>query len=232
MKDIKKIKAFCNRCNGQTNHTVKAEYIVDDTAEIENGGVIESHFLGSYTYQIIECNGCEAISYRNIDFLNNFMYIDDFTGKYEFSNGKSFETYFPERLENSILEKRIVGMPNLLRRAYQEVIQCYQSDLRILCSAGLRAMIEGICNHYKIVGNNLKERIDALGKSGLISAELSNSLHAHRFLGNNAMHQLSFAEKDELKDAIELIEITIETLFGVPERNKELSKKITERVSR
>jgi hypothetical protein len=38
--------------------------------------------------------------------------------------------------------------------------------------------------------------------------------------------------KNELKDAIELIEITMENLFGVPDRHKELSKKITDRVSK
>lgn len=232
MRDIKKFKAFCNRCNQLTNHSVKAEHKVDDIAEVDNDGVLESHLIGSYTYQIIECNGCESITYRSKDFLNNFLDLDKSTGKWVISNGKTFETYFPERLENSIVEKRIVGIPNILKKAYQEVIQCYNLDLRILCSAGLRAIIEGICNHYKIDGQTLKDRIDALGKNGLISTELSNSLHTHRFLGNYAMHQLSFAEKDELKDAIELIEITMENLFGVPERHKELSKKITERVSK
>jgi hypothetical protein len=232
MKDIKKFKAFCNRCNGSTNHTLKAEHKVDDTGEIENNGVVETHYLGTYYYQIIECDGCNAIAYRSVDFINNFMDLDASTGKWVITKGKTFETYFPERLENSIVEKRIVGIPNLLKKAYQEVIQCYNSDLRILCSAGLRAMIEGICNHYKIGGKILKNRIDALGNNGLISTELAKSLHTHRFLGNYAMHQLSFAEKDELKDAIELIEITMENLFGVPEKHKKLSKKITDRVSK
>lgn len=232
MKAIKKFKAFCNRCNGLTNHIVKAEHNIDESAEIDNDGVIESHYLGSFSYQIIECNGCDSITYRSIDFFPDFLDMDESTGNWTVSNGKTFETYFPERLENSMIEKRIVGIPNLLKRAYQEVLLCYNSDLRILCSAGLRAMIEGICNHHQINGQTLKDRIDALGKNGLISTELSKSLHAHRFIGNNALHQLSFAEKNELKDAIELIEITMENLFGVPDRHKELSKKITDRVSK
>jgi hypothetical protein len=232
MKDIKKFKAFCNRCNGLTNHIVKAEHNIDESAEIDNDGVIESHYLGSFSYQIIECNGCDSITYRSIDFFPDFLDMDESTGNWTVSNGKTFETYFPDRLENSMIEKRIVGIPNLLKRAYQEVLQCYNSDLRILCSAGLRAMIEGICNHHQINGPTLKDRIDALGKNGLISTELSKSLQAHRFIGNKALHQLSFAEKNELKDAIELIEITMENLFGVPDRHKELSKKITDRVSK
>lgn len=230
MKDTNKSKAFCNRCNVATNHTVKAEYKIDDTAEVENDGIIESHYLGTYFYQIIECNGCDAISYRSIDYLHNVMDIDEASGEWVNSRGKTFESFFPERLKDAMVEKRIVGIPNLLRKAYQEVLQCYNADLRILCAAGLRAMIEGICNHYKIGGQSLKDRIDALGKNGLISSELSKALHTHRFLGNFAMHQLLFAEKDELKDAIELIEIAVETLFGVPERNRVLSKKITDRV--
>ena len=182
MKDIKKLKAFCNRCNVLTNHIVKAEHNIDESAEINIDGIIESHYMGSFSYQIIECNGCDSITYRSIDFFPDFLDMDESTGKWTVSNGKTFENYFPERLENSMVEKRIIGIPNLLKRAYQEVLQCYNSDLRILCSAGLRAMIEGICNYYQINGQTLKDRIDALGKNGLISTELSKSLHAHRFI--------------------------------------------------
>ncbi len=232
MTETPKFKAFCNRCNSATNHIIKAEHQIDDVAEVENDGIMQSHQIGTFSFQIIKCNGCDSISYRSVDFLTNFMEMDESTGQWIMSNDKTFETFYPERLENSLIEKRIVGIPYLLRKAYQEVLQCYNSDLRILCSAGLRAMIEGICNHYQIGGTTLKGRIDTLGKNGLISAELSNSLHTHRFLGNYAMHQLSIAEKDELKAAIELMEITMETLFGVPERHRELTKKITDRVSK
>lgn len=227
-----KFKAFCNRCNTITNHSIKAEHKIVDTTDIENEGVIEQHYLGTYSYQIIECNGCESISFRIIDFLTNFMDIDEASGEWKISNDKTFETFYPERMENSMVEKRIVGIPILLRKAYQEVLQCYNYDLKILCAAGLRALIEGICNHYKISGPEFKDRIDTLGSNGLISQSLATSLHTHRFLGNFAMHQLSIAEKDELKVAIELIEITMETLFGVPVKHKALEKKITDRVSK
>lgn len=227
-----KFKTFCNRCNTPTNHSIKAEHKIDDTIDIDNDGIVEQQYLGTYSYQIIECNGCESISFRSVDFLTSFMNIDETSGEWKTSNDKSFETFYPERIENSIVEKRIVGIPILLRKAYQEVLQCYNYDLKILCAVGLRAIIEGICNQYKISAPTLKDRIDTLGSNGLISHSLATSLHTHRFLGNFAIHKLSIAEKGELKEAIELIEITMETLFGVPKRHEALTKKITDRVSK
>ncbi|MBE7441591.1 MAG: DUF4145 domain-containing protein [Flavobacteriales bacterium] len=227
---MEKIKAFCNRCNTITNHSIKYSHQKEDIAEIDNNGTKEKHFIGSFSYQIIECKGCESITYKSIDFFNQFMEIDK-NGMPKILNTKIFETYYPERLENSIVEKRIIGLPLMLRKAYQEVIQCYNFDLRILASAGLRAIIEGICNHYSIKGT-LRERIDELGSIGLISNELAKSLHSHRFLGNYALHRLDIPEQKELKQAIELIEFTLETLFGIPEKHKELSSLITKRTAK
>ena len=232
MAKTTKFKAFCNRCNTKTNHSVITEHNYNDIEETKNDGVIQSHLIGSFSFQIIECNGCDIISYRSLVYLSNFLDVNETTGQLKVSKGKTFETFYPERIENLIIEKRIVGIPIVIRKAYKEVLECFNNDLRILCSAGLRAMIEGICNHFKIRSKDLKGKIDTLGANGLIGKELANSLQSHRLLGNNALHELWIAERDELKVAIELMEITMETLFGVPERHKELTKKISTRLTK
>lgn len=43
-----------------------------------------------------------------------------------------------------------------------EVISAFNGGLRVLCAAGLRALIEGICADKQIHGRRLEEQIDGL----------------------------------------------------------------------
>src|ERR1043165_2119192 len=115
----KNFKAFCNKCNTSTNHRSKAEHKIDDVIEYEEGGIKETHYLGSSHYQIIECNGCENISYRSLEHFQSFWDIDEKTGKLVSVDNKQFEKFYPERLNNSIVEKRIAGLPPVIKKAYQ-----------------------------------------------------------------------------------------------------------------
>jgi hypothetical protein len=225
-----KLKVFCNQCNTNTNHTIKCEHKVNDIVKIELDGEFEEHFIGTYLYQIIECNGCETISYRSVDSFNDFVDFD--TEKGLIKNGtKTFQTVYPERLTDALIEKKIVGIPILLRKTYSEVIDSYNFNHLILCAAGLRAIVEGICTHYGFEGQYLKDKINQLGDNGFISKDLSESLNLHKNLGNHALHRLIMPEKSELKSAIHLLELTLETLFGVPDRHQKLKNAIKKRLS-
>jgi hypothetical protein len=227
-----KLKVFCNRCNTTTNHILKCEHKVDDIAEIDNDGIDETHLVGSYFYQIIECSGCETITYKNVELFTSFMEVDETTKNIKFTDNKTFETFFPERMKDLLTEKKISGLPSLLRKAYREVIDSYNYDLRILCAGGLRAIVEGICSHYSIGATYLKDRIEGLSQNGLISKELGESLIIHKLLGDFALHRLVVPDKQELESAIHLIELTLETLFGVPDHHNKLKELITKRISK
>lgn len=225
-------KAFCNRCNKSTNHLVNQEYKYDTVVEEPNDdGLMEKHLIDSMIYQIIECQGCDYISYRTVNYVPSFWEHDDATGDLSIRE-RSFEYFYPERIQNSLSVKRIIGLPLFLKRGYQEVVESYNIDLKILCAAGLRMIIEGICNYLNISGKTLGERIDNLARNGKISSELAKSLHIHKYLGNYALHRLEMPEKPELGKAIELLEITMELLFGVPEKHKSLSNHVSDRLKK
>lgn len=227
-----KIKVFCNRCNTETNHSIKCEHNIEDTVEVQYDGNLENLHFGTYTYQIIECNGCESISFRISDNIPNYFEIDEKTGKPIFSINKPLITIYPERLNNSLPEKKIIGLPLLLKKAYREVIDGYNYDQRILCAAGLRAIVEGICTNHNINGRYLKDKINSLAENGLISKELSESLKVHKLLGDSALHRLDIPEKYELESAIHLIELTLETLYSVPIHHKDLKSLVVKRISK
>ena len=50
-------------------------------------------------------------------------------------------------------------------------------------------------------------------------------LHALRFIGNEAVHQLTAPPEDDLKVAIEIVEHTIENLYGLSAKGYRLLAK-------
>lgn len=220
-----KFKAFCNHCNTITNHHVKLEHKIDDVVDDQE----IQHYLGTYKYQIIECNGCETISYRSVDYFPTFGELNK-EGKIVISNSKTFETFYPERIKDQLAERKIVNLPTIIRKAYREVIDAYNFDQNILCAAGLRAIVEGICAHYKINSKTLGEKIDLLNP--LIGKELSEALKIHKSLGNYALHRLDIPEKVELEEAIHLVEHSLETLFEIPIRSQKLRESLNTRITK
>lgn len=52
----------------------------------------------------------------------------------------------------------------------------------------------------------------------------ADTLHEHRYLGNDAVHQLARPSADELRLAIEIVEHTLDQLYELPEKAEELKR--------
>jgi len=92
-----------------------------------------------------------------------------------------------------------------LTAIYREAITCYNEGAPILCTAGLRALLEGICQDKRIKGRNLKAKIDGLNAI-LPNKNMIRNLHHFRFMGNDAVHELAPPKPEELVLAISVIE--------------------------
>ena len=125
---------------------------------------------------------------------------------------------------------------------YRETIDAINNDSNILCSGGIRAIIEGICidkgidrgevkksNGEKQILKNLEGKIGGLSSNGLLTKENTEILHDLRFLGNEALHELSAPSKEELKLAINIIEHTLENIYELHDKAKRLK---AERIKR
>lgn len=210
---------FCNSCSGPTQHVVKTSFEVKDY----EGDMCEASLDSVTNYQVIQCAGCETVSFRQV---SNF-----------FVEGGSFYTYYPSRLKDWLTEKTVVGLPPHIRRVYREILDAYNAELVVLCASGLRTLVEGLCNHFQIVEKDgtgkpvaLGIRIRELSMRRLIPSSLADALRAHKELGNDAVHNLVAPSKEELKLAIGLIETAFENLFNVATRHHELGDKMTRRI--
>lgn len=230
------VKIICQNCNNRTNHIVAVSIDVDGVEEYDE--CIDIHWNDHY--QIIKCQGCDAISFRH---TNWFSENEDGMG-----NGTT-ERLYPKRDANSINVKDFFNVPLKIRRIYRESIDAYNVEALTLCAAGLRGIVEGICADQsvddgpveRIDGNgdvkidrkgNLEGKIFGLCERGILTKKSALILHEHRYLGNEAVHELTQPSSDELKLAIGMMEHVLEQLYEIPKKALELQKERTKRKRR
>lgn len=225
----KKYSVPCVKCNGATKHQVLTSIEVNGSEynQEETCGVEWAHH-----YQIIQCGGCESISFRHTS--QDSENFDPIT--YEIYET---EQLYPEREATILPTKSYSNVPPNLRRIYSELIDCFNNDSPILCAAGLRAIVEGICAEHGILNGpveklakggtsktvrskDLQGRIAGLQEKGLLAKKNADTLHEHRYLGNEAVHQLARPSNNELRLAIEIVELTLDQLYELPKKAEEL----------
>ena len=229
------LKLLCPDCEIETRH------VVLQSVDLKGHEEPDPSFWFSWEahYQTVQCQGCLAISFR-IESLNSED-VDPMDGSPYIT-----ESLYPKRNKDSLIIKEFLNTPRNLKRIYREIIDSFNNDDFTLCAAGLRSIIEGICSELgvktgpvevrdkggknKIIRkNNLQGKISGLFERGTLSRTNANILHEHRFLGNEAVHELSQPSQEELKLAIQIVEHTLETIFEIPLKAKELKDRKAER---
>jgi len=215
---------ICKMCKNSTRHKVITS--VDKGGKISNEYDEVTHWGESY--QIIECQGCETISFR-------WTYGD--SDHYDRETGEMYEdeSIYPNRTKDAWDSKDFHNIPPNLKRIYRETIDCYNQDNLTLCGVGVRALVEGLCKENGISDgeveyskpdgtivrkrkSDLQGKINGLSEKGKLTKENAEILHEHRYLGNKAVHELSRPTKEELSLAIEIIENVFDTLYEIPKK--------------
>lgn len=220
-----KLSVFCEHCQHPTNHVVEGSYFKEYSVSDEVAGW---SIDGSDDFQIIQCQGCDAISFRHLSWFseNDFGPFDDGT----------VERLYPKRGSALMPTRDFYNVPPNLRRIYGESVECFNNESSTLCAAGLRALVEGVCAEQGIKDGpvssagaaspvrkpNLEGKIGGLQEKGLLTPRNAEYLHSHRFLGNDAVHQLARPSDSELRLAIEIVEHVLDQLYELPEKAAQL----------
>ena len=228
------IEVYCNKCFCLTRHCIVSsnDYLGTETFE-----GWDHKLEWSSSHQIIQCQGCMTSSFRQVDW-----YSPEFccTRTDEFVNGERV-IIFPERLSDKWLLRNFNDVPINLNMIYRESVECFNNKSYVLAAAGLRALIEGLCKTLDINdgllangkrSKNLAGKIAGLHEKGHLTKTHADILHQHRYMGNDAVHELSQPIREELGLAIEIIEHTFEAIFEIPPKGDELKEKIKQRANR
>ena len=208
MSEAKKVRRiYCNRCKTNTHHELLGSH------EYHFGGEEgEPHEWGEY--KLWACAGCDTCTME-----------DHYTADYMMDNegDNVFESlYFPKRGYSVRPSKHFVQLPQKLQHLYSEVLSSFNENLHLLCAAGLRSLVEGVCAQKGIKAPNLESKIE--GMKSLLPESIVKNLHEFRFIGNKAVHELEAPKSHELSLAIDVIEDILNFLYALDYKASLLAK--------
>jgi len=198
-KELKPVKSPCSRCGRSTLHDIKCLHT-------EDGG---DEYHCAIHYMVIQCRGCENTSFRYVfrDFESAYPVSDN-----EWDVPETIQTY-PKFIKDHHELDGTDYVPDIVKEVYEESLTAIQEGAGILAGLGLRGTIEAICNDRGITGKNLEIRIARLATQGLISQKDAERLHAIRFLGNDAAHDIKKPNQRQIVVALRIIEHLITTVY-------------------
>ena len=199
------LKHPCVRCGHETNHVEISVASKSDP---------DPYFGYEEKYMLVRCLGCGSISFR---------YESAAVEDYQMSEDGTWELVadihtFPLLLEGHREVEGIHFVPWSVRQIYQQTLEAIKRDHYVLAAIGLRSTVEAVCNDQQIDGKNLSTRIGRLSASGIVSKKDAVNLHAIRFMGNDAAHDIHAPKKEAIMLALEIIEHIIETSYTFPAR--------------
>lgn len=222
------MKSFCATCSRPTNQKVLKEERVFSSDE--TGWWDESK------YQIIQCQGCDTISFRKL--------YNDISYQQGFDEDMTTQELFPKRGLHSRPTKTYRNLPIDIKHVYQETIDAYNNNLSLLASVGIRAILEAIClekmvkegtytnkNGKTINSKRLDGKIYGLCEKGFLTSNHVEILHELRFLGNAAVHELITPSLSEISLALDIIELVIENIYIIGRKAHQLKNSRTNRQS-
>lgn len=224
------IKVLCNSCKNSTKHKILSSINEKGTEPWDS----THDFHWNTDFEIIQCLGCETVSFRS----------HHINSEHDDHEGRSIPTVriYPQRSKDTLALKSYMNVPFNLQRIYRETIESYNYGNLTLCGVGVRALVEGLCQENGITGGNveytkpdgkkenrrntnLQGKINGLHENGKLTAQSAEILHEHRFLGNEAVHELSAPSKEDLGLAIEIVENVFDTLYEIPNKEQQLKSK-------
>jgi hypothetical protein len=196
------IRVFCHGCGRRTNNIILEKHEVRSHPD--------EPFSWGANHFFCKCAGCDSITYAIESWDEN-----DWNGEEMESSWKTYPVAEGQRtpIFDELFDSEI---PRNVINIYKEVIEAYNAQLPVLTGIGLRALIEAVCADRQVSGNNLQERIDGLATKGVLTQQQAEDLHAHRFLGNVAAHEIVSAPRQELTTAIEIAEHVLRSIYVMP----------------
>jgi hypothetical protein len=225
-ENFRKTSIQCNTCKKSTNHEILSENVIgkNEPAFGSNNEYIDTYYFAT-TAQILKCMGCDSISFREEITVDG----DDTL---------IAPKVFPKRSLNSVEIKKYPNIDPRVTLIYTQTIETYNNGQSLLCAAGIRGIVEAICRVKRIKdgpvkksganinrSNQLVGKINGLQEKGIITNIQASILHATRYLGNEAIHEIREPSKDDLKKGIDVIEHIITAIFVLPKMANKLHKR-------
>jgi hypothetical protein len=234
MVQIKKI--FCNTCKTETNHEIGSVHYryCQNNAELKNLVFVETIGLdepidfknskGIFKYETWICRGCDTVTLQESCAINGLTYDKGMKVVWSYD-------FHPLRESESLPERDLGLTPIKLYLLYHEVLESYKNELPVLCSIGLRALLEGICKDKGISDKDaraLADKVDELAKRQHLPPAIAKNLKSYKFIGDSAAHYLEAPDRESLKVGIEVMQDLLNYLYVLEYKSEWLSELISD----
>ncbi len=200
------MKHYCDNCQGETNHhIISGKKISGDDPDYQI----------AWKYFMLQCMGCEAISFRIETHDYEASYPDDFDN---WTHDISVKI-FPKPLKNHKALSEYI-LPAQIKTVYNEAVEALKSNCYLLAGVGFRAVIEAVCIEKNISGRTLEAKINNLSKNRLITDKEAERLHAVRFMGNDSVHEMAVPKEKALYVVLEIVEHLLKNLYIIDHHAK------------
>lgn len=207
-------KFICKECSRETTHKIVASYLERGSEDCGRDQSVDWNERN----QIIQCLGCETVSFRVAGTCSE-NYEHDCDGDMYYNETVK---YYPGRSEGLKAINSYLLPPNV-QSIYQETILAIENEQNVLAGIGVRALIETICKDLSAEGKDLYNKINSLEKS-IVTKEGVDTLHKLRVLGNDAAHEVKKHNKQQLSLAIQIIEHMLDGTYIIPHKVSEVFK--------
>jgi hypothetical protein len=224
MGTTNRIKGNCAYCRGERNLKILR------SVHIEWG---DEDVEGAHDYQIVQCEGCEAVSFRVVSTCT-----EDFDENGYIHMIKRYPEMESRQARDDITLPDGFDGSYDLDHLYDEVISSLNHGNNMLCAAGLRALIEGMClglgvkkgpvkqeDGTTVNKTNLQGKIEGLVVAGHATRIEADALHEQRFTGNDAVHVLYKPSDAEILNALNIVEHLMFQIYEIEKVTAMLSKK-------
>lgn len=209
------LRVPCAKCSIETRHKVMQSVDVD-------GAALDWDYQYANKFQIVQCQGCDSISFRKWH-SNSEDHSRDFE-RDEYYPAEVVEIY-PIRVVGRHKLRQDHFLPFEVKRIYDETHAALCNELPILAGIGIRALIETICKQKKATGKSLEQKIDNLVALGVLTQKGSEILHSMRILGNEAAHEVKPHSEETLNLAMDVVEHLLADVYILPATTKNLPKR-------
>lgn len=151
-------------------------------------------------YQIVQCMGCESISFCRINFKNNQ------------SNNKEEIDLYPSRIRGR-QKLEIESLPPTIAEIYEEIHLALSNKLLVLATIGIRTLIEAVCDEKNSTARSLRDKINSLVDMKLLTPKNANNLNKLRSFGNMAAHEVKTPSEHILHNSIDIIEHLLKEVY-------------------
>jgi hypothetical protein len=205
----------CGQCLGKTRHKVL------ESVDVE-GHDPSWDYQFFDNYQIVQCQGCDSISFRKCHSDSEDSIFDE----------ENEEDIYVDRVD--LYPSRIAGrhklrqahfLPSTVSRIYDETHSALSNKQPILAGVGIRALVETVCNEESATGSSLEKKIDDLVTKGVLTQAGVETLHSMRILGNEAAHQVKPHSEETLNLAMDVVEHLLNDVYILPAVTKRLPKR-------